>query len=123
MRGSTSLTAGHRLLPQRTALRLAWISNVAPGDGAARQSILPTDVMTRTLDGRIVNVFDRRWRISVFSISDHSGFRWLQLLLEGRPDYSIIARISPEQSLGQTLRAISAWLANPSRASHILNVA
>jgi hypothetical protein len=75
------------------------------------------------LDGRAVTVSGRNWRIEVFSVSDWSGRRWVQLALEGDPHYMLTLNLSAGAGVQLALATLAACLANPDQARAILNVA
>jgi hypothetical protein len=101
--------------------RTAWISNVPlPEIGVDG---LMSELLFQELDGRNVSTFDRTWCIRVFSITEENGWRWLQLSLDGEPDYAVTVRANPTDSADQTLRALSAWLAAPSKTHHVVSIA
>jgi hypothetical protein len=98
-------------------MRLAWINNVTASttsdtgpDGAAAGA--PDDVY-EALEGRIIKLFDRAWRVRVYGICDADRWRWLQLSLEGSPDYAVTVRTSPSTGASATVRVLTRWLANP----------
>ena len=109
----------------RRLLRLAWISNVAPVISPAEAAFTPLtqEHLFDALDGQIVRVFHRTWRVHVYSIWEENGFRWLQLSLDGETPYTATLQTSPLAGADQTLRRLSAWLAKPSKTHHILSVA
>jgi hypothetical protein len=108
-------------------MRLAWIANVSVEDaGGSRQngaSSISQERLFDALDGRTVSLFDRRWEIQVFGITEQHGWRWLQLTLSGEPEHMLTLRTSVWASLDETLREICRWLANPARADRFPSVA
>jgi hypothetical protein len=108
-------------------LRVAWISNVS--SPATQQpsvgSLAPTDreQIFTALDGRHVQIFQRKWRVCVFSVSEDDGGRWLQLSLEGEPHYMVTVRASFQKTADDTLHALARWVANPSTVNSVLSVA
>ena len=110
----------------RHLLRLAWISNVAaPPSKRADGAPAPVtgERLFDALDGYTIRVFQKTWRIYVYSIWEEAGFRWLQLSLEGETPYTATLQMSPLAGVDQTVRRLSAWLAKPSKTHHILSVA
>ena len=75
------------------------------------------------LDGQVVRVFHRTWRVHVYSIWEEQGFRWLQLSLEGDTTQTLTLQMSHLASAEQTLRHLSSWLARASKTHQILSVA
>ncbi|HUL72419.1 MAG TPA: hypothetical protein VLT86_04920 [Vicinamibacterales bacterium] len=75
------------------------------------------------LDGRAVTVSGRNWRIEVYSVSDWSGRRWVQLALEGDPHYMLTLNLSAGAGVQRALAALASCLANPGDAQGIFNVA
>jgi hypothetical protein len=105
--------------------RTAWISNVPPPEIGGDELMSGTELsalLFQELDGRSVSTCDRTWCIRVFSITEENGWRWLQLSLDGDPDYAVTVRANPTDSADQTLRALSAWLAAPSKTHHVVSV-
>jgi hypothetical protein len=75
------------------------------------------------LDGEVIRVFQRSWLVRVYSVWDDAGYRWLQLALEGTPQYTATIQMSPFDSPDDMLRRLSSWLGNPAKTRHILTVA
>jgi hypothetical protein len=106
-------------------MRLAWISDVQLAQPPSRRQaeILSCEQLFEALDGRTISVFHRTWRINIYSICEEAGWRWLQIGLDGQPDYTVTVRTSPHDTLAETLHALSSWLARPSKTQRVLSVA
>jgi hypothetical protein len=108
-------------------MRLAWIANVSVEDDVACRPSAATAIsrerLFEALDGRTVSLFHRRWEVQVFSITEHHGWRWLQLTLAGDPEHMLTLRTSVWAGVDETLREISRWLARPARANRFPGVA
>jgi hypothetical protein len=100
--------------------RLAWISNVhvhVPGSSETSR-----DALFNGLEGRTVRIFDRVWEVRVYSISEDERGRWLQLSLDGDPDYAVTIGSSPSTGPERIARALTRWLARQSKSSTLLHV-
>ena len=75
------------------------------------------------LDGHTISGAAGTWRVRVYSICEEPGAWWLQLALEGKPEYTITIRTPPLETAPDTLCRLSRWLANPSGAEGVLTLA
>jgi hypothetical protein len=75
------------------------------------------------LDGGLLSRFAHRWRIMVYSVSDLDGWRWIQLALQGQPEYTLTIKTPASAPTGDVLHTLSSWLARPSKTERILSVA
>jgi hypothetical protein len=85
-----------------------------------------SDRLFAGLDGRAVAVRGRRWRIEVYSAWDQADRRWVQLALrgqEGEPDFMLTLRLAATDGVRHAVLTLSSWLANPTKARTVLNVA
>lgn len=115
-----------------TTLRLAW-SRGADTDNqrSARAAQSGSGISDGTspegffggLDGRVVTVSNRWWRVTVFSVYEDGDHRWVQLGLDGHRDYTLTLCMRRNEGLRHAVYILSSWLANPSRTSHIRSVA
>jgi hypothetical protein len=84
---------------------------------AARQRLF------EDLDGRTVTVRGGTWEIRVYGISVEPGAWWIQLSLEGSPEYTVTMRTPLLQTAHDTLCRLARWLADPSEADRTLTIA
>jgi hypothetical protein len=75
------------------------------------------------LDGHTISSIGCTWRVRVYSICQEAGTWWLQLVLEGKPEYTITLRTSQFESAPEILSRLSRWLVSPARADEVLTVA
>ena len=75
------------------------------------------------LDGHTISSAGGTWRVRVYSICEEPGAWWLQLALEGKPEYTITIRTPLLETAPDTLCRLSRWLANPSEAEEVLTLA
>ncbi len=68
------------------------------------------------LDGKAIQVNGRSWQIRVYSICQEPGVWWLQLSLDGDPEYTVTMRTSAFQTAHDTMSRLSGWLSDPSLA-------
>ena len=115
-----------------TTLRLAWTRGAdADNQRSARAAQSSLGVFDGTspegffggLDGRVVTVSNRWWRVTVFSVYEDGDHRWVQLGLDGHRDYTLTLCMRRDEGVRHAVYILSSWLANPSGTSHILNVA
>jgi hypothetical protein len=115
-----------------TPLRLAWTRGAdADSEWSARAAQSSLGVFDGTspegffggLDGRVVTVSNRWWRVTVFSVYEDGGHRWVQLGLDGHRHYTLTLCMRRDEGVRHAVYILSSWLANPSGTSHILNVA
>jgi hypothetical protein len=116
-----------------SALRLAWTRGTDVDDNqrpavAAQRGFGVFDGMSPEgffggLDGRVVTVSNHWWRVTVFSVYEDGGYRWVQLGLDGYHDYTLTLCMRKDEGIRHAVYILSSWLANPSGTSHIRNVA
>jgi hypothetical protein len=114
--------------------RLVWNSNAAhdaapvqpEAEDLSAEGFGDSDRLFAGLDGRAVAVRGRRWRIEVYSAWDQADRRWVQLALrgqEGEPDFMLTLRLAATDGVRHAVLTLSSWLANPTKARTVLNVA
>jgi hypothetical protein len=74
------------------------------------------------LDGHTISVSGGTWHVRVYGICEEPGAWWLQLSLEGSPDYTITMRTPLFETAADTLCRLSRWLTD-SRTDETLTVA
>ena len=76
------------------------------------------------LDGEVIRANGCSWRIRVYSICEELGAaRWLQLSLDGDPEYAVTMRTSAFQTAQDTIARLSDWLSNRPLADDTVTVA
>jgi hypothetical protein len=127
MAGRTGRAVVH--LRREGRFELAWIApgTLAVDQSTERQTNTDTQSTPETtfaeLDGGLLSRFAHRWRIMVYSVTDHDGWRWIQLALEGQPDYTLTVKTLASAPTAAVLQALSSWLARPRKSDRILSVA
>jgi hypothetical protein len=100
---------------------------MVPSPSSSRNRHVPSDAereqLFETLDGQLIAVNDGTWRVRVYGISEEPGAWWLQLSLEGIPEYTITMRAPMFQTACDISRRLSRWLADSSQMDHIQSVA
>jgi len=119
--GLHHLTHGMRLVfsrPQEVLPRLTFIVPLSVPEPGARRPIAveaAREKLFENLDGRTITVRGGTWEIGVYGISEEPGAWWLQLSLEGSPEYTITMRTPLFQTAHDTMCRLSRWLADPSQ--------
>ena len=113
----------------RRLTRVAWITTLtidgSYGSRTSVRSISTTVARERlfdALDGQVIKRAHSSWHVRVYSISEVKGLWWLQLSLEGDPDYTVSMQAALAETGEQTLARLSNWLANPSKTHDALSV-
>jgi hypothetical protein len=89
----------------------------------AAKSFVEPERLFAMLNGRSVAASGHRWLIEVFSISHHSGHRWVQLALSGPTQHFLTLRLTAGDGADRLVPALLSWLTHPSGSGQILNVA
>ena len=119
-----------RLVPRTadaTTRHLTYIApvSVAPIRGAFRyrQMVEARERLFEGLDGHTISASGGTWQVRVYSICEEPGAWWLQLALEGSPEYTVTLRTPLLETAPETLSRLSRWLAKTSQADDVLTVA
>jgi hypothetical protein len=72
--------------------------------------------MFAALDGRDLVVSGARWHVEVYGICEQAGRRWIQLAVDGPAHYMLTLALAADLSMGQVIRDLTAWLAEPAGA-------
>lgn len=91
------------------------------GQGAGR--LRAADRLFAALDGSEVRALGERFDLEVYSVTDQTTGRWLQMGLRGAHDHLITLCLPPESGIAEATQALSRWLANPTRLVEQLDVA
>ncbi len=75
------------------------------------------------LDGRNLLVSGQAWHLEVYGICEEAGRRWVQLAIDGPQHYMLTLALAAGSGAAQTVRTLSSWLAHPSDAYQVLEVA
>jgi hypothetical protein len=102
-----------------------WITTVV--ENSARHDPLPTGHAVRerlfeNLDGQLLNADSGCWRVRVYSIWGERGSWWLQLALEGEPEYTVTMRTAFGDDGTRALKSLTKWLAHPATSQGSPNV-
>jgi hypothetical protein len=106
---------------EHPVVRLAWSADRPTSDAPIvppTTGPLSADELFGALDGRPFRFFDSTWRLSIYSIYDQAGYRWLQVRMDGRPQHSTTLRVDIDASADDVIGALTTWLieARPTRA-------
>ena len=118
-----------RLVPRTDATprQLTYIAPIVVepirGTFRYRQMVEARERLFEGLDGHTISAGGGTWQVRVYSICEEPGAWWLQLALEGKPEYTVTLRTPLLETAPQTLGRISRWLANASQADEVLTVA
>ena len=72
------------------------------------------------LDGHTISGTGGTWHVRIYSICEEPGAWWLQLALEGNPEYTVTLRTPLLETAPETLCRLSHWLASQSPADEAL---
>jgi hypothetical protein len=75
------------------------------------------------LDGSEVRTSGHRFYVEVYSVTDQSTGRWVQLGLRGAHEHLITLRLPKQSGLQEATSALSEWLTDPTHVAEILEVA
>ena len=81
-----------------------------------RQMAAARERLFEGLDGHPISGAGGTWRVRVYSICEEPGAWWLQLALEGNPEYAITMRTPLDETAPEMLCRLSRWLSGPSQA-------
>jgi hypothetical protein len=112
--------------PDAAIRRLTFIAPIADPTLATsrdRQLAALRKRLFEGLDGHTISGAGGTWRVRVYSICEEPGAWWLQLALEGKPEYTITIRTPLLETAPDTLCRLSRWLAGTSPADEALTVA
>jgi hypothetical protein len=114
----------HAHAPIRRLTFIAPISvHHAGGASRSRLMVAARERLFEGLDGHTISGGGGTWQVRVYSICEEPGAWWLQLALEGKPEYSITLRIPLLETAPETLCRLARWLAGPSQADEALTIA
>jgi hypothetical protein len=106
---------------EHPTVRLAWSADRstpdAPFDSPSHADRPSADELFAMLDGRPFRFFDSTWRLKIYSIYDHDGFRWLQVRMDGRPQHNTTLRVDVDASADDVIGALATWLIEARPAS------
>jgi hypothetical protein len=71
------------------------------------------DKLFAALDGSEVRTFGCRFDLEVYSVTDQSSGRWVQLGLRGTHEHLVTLRLPIESGISEATTALSEWLADP----------
>ena len=94
----------------RDGLHLA-ITRPVPVPGRRRSK--NADKLFAALDGSEVLSFGCRFDLEVYSVTDQSTGRWVQLGLRGAHAHLVTLRLPVESGISEAASALSEWLSNP----------
>ena len=97
-----------------------WFGSHAPTD-LVTSGIVDPDELFAELDNLEVAAGGGQWRVEVFSISDHDGHRWIQLVVRGESEHMVTLRVLPGTRVEDALPSLSEWLVAGRDGSHIID--
>jgi hypothetical protein len=98
---------------------LSRLFSLGRGAGLLRTA----DRLFAALDGSEVRTLGHRFDLEVYSVTDQSSGRWLQMGLRGHHDHLVTLCLPPRSGIAEATQALSQWLANPSHLVEMLDVA
>ena len=105
------------------ALRMVWTQPLGP----STRDAAPVEDIFQALDGTTVCVLHQSWQVTVYSICEEDGQRWIQIGLRGNEQAedhrTLTLCIRATENARHAIRILSSWLANPLETGRILNVA
>ena len=115
----------------RLSLRLAWSAFHAVGVAFPRSfavkrhaDFVTAEELFIALDGRGLSAAGTRYRVEVFSVRDEAGQRWAQLALNsGESRRLLTIRLKQGDTAQHAIHLLASWLADPSSATNVFNVA
>jgi hypothetical protein len=112
-----------RLVPRTADSALRQLTYIAPitvqpirGTFRYRQMAAARERLFEGLDGHTINRRGRTWEVRVYSICEEPGAWWVQLGLEGDPEYTITFRIPLLETAPETLCRLSQCLDSASQS-------
>jgi hypothetical protein len=107
--------------------RLTFIAPISAGPTLTtqrtRELAAARERLFEGLDAHTITSVRGTWRVRVYSICEEPGAWWLQLALEGNPEYTITIRTPLLETAPETLGRLSRWLAGSSQADEALTIA
>jgi hypothetical protein len=94
--------------PPDIARRLTFIAPVSAP--ASEASDAARERLFEGLDGRSISTASHTWQVRIYSISEEPAGWWLQLQLDGEPEYTITMRAPRFQTAHDTLVRLAHWL-------------
>ena len=98
---------------------LSRLFSLGRGAGPLRTA----DRLFAALDGSEVRTLGHRFDLEVYSVTDQSTGRWMQMGLRGLHDHLVTLCLPKESGISEATRALSLWLANPTHVEELLDVA
>jgi hypothetical protein len=119
-----------RLVPRAADSSTRRLTYIAPipvepvrGTFRYRQMVAARERLFEGLDGHTINRQGHTWQVRVYSICEEPGAWWIQLALEGDPEYTITIRTSLLETAPETLFRLSGWLDSSSETDAALTIA
>ena len=119
-----------RLVHRMTDATIRHLTYIAPvsvgpvgGTFRYRQMMAARERLFEGLDGHTITTADGTWRVRVYSICEEPGAWWLQLALEGDPEYTGTLRTRLYETAPETLDRLSRWLSRTSQPDEALTIA
>ena len=98
---------------------LSRLFSLGRGTGRLRSA----DRLFAALDGSEVRTLGYRFDLEVYSVTDQSSGRWLQMGLRGHHDHLVTLCLPKESGISEATQALSYWLANPAHVEELVDVA
>ena len=100
---------------------LSRLFSLGRGGGPIRAA----DRLFAALDGCEVRTFGQKFDLEVYSVTDQSTGRWLQIGLRGvhHDEHLVTLRLPQQSGINEATHALSAWLADPAHIEELLDVA
>jgi len=109
-----------RVIPRNgLPVDLSRLFSLGKGAGLLRTA----DRLFAALDGSEVRTLGHRFDLEVYSVTDQSSGRWLQMGLRGLHDHLLTLCLPPKSGIAEATQALSQWLANPAHVEELFDVA
>src|SRR5262245_765170 len=99
-----------RLVPRPADAAIRRLTFLAPisanatrGTSRYSQMVAARERLFEGLDGHTISGFGGAWQVRVYSICEEPGAWWLQLALEGTPEYTVTLRTPLLETAPETL--------------------
>jgi hypothetical protein len=96
----------------RDGLRIV-IGRSAASKSGRRHRSRDADKLFAALDGSEIRSFGCRFDLEVYSVTDQSSGRWVQLGLRGTHEHLVTLRLPCESGILEATNALSEWLSDP----------
>ena len=97
---------------------LSRLFSLGRGTGPLRGA----DRLFAALDGSEVRTIGQRFDLEVYSVTDQSTGRWLQIGLKGIHEHLVTLCLPQQSGINEATQALSQWLRDPAHIEELLDV-